>query len=114
MLSGKRYVDPAALERATGWAIKPEGACKDDRCVPLGEGVMHDDLIDLQVFAGRMQMALVHDDDAMLWCLGPEAGGPALSSALAPGLALPGVTGNLFELRSLLGRKVLLIAWASW
>lgn len=114
MLSVERYVDLVALERATGWAIKPEGACKDDRCVPLDEGVKRDDLIDLQAFAAQMQAALIHDEEAGLWCLGPEAGGRALSSAQTPDLVLPDVTGGLFQLRSLLGRKVLLVAWASW
>ena len=28
-------IDPVALERRTGWQIKPQGACKGDRCVPL-------------------------------------------------------------------------------
>jgi hypothetical protein len=26
---------PADLELRTGWAIKPEGACRDETCVPL-------------------------------------------------------------------------------
>ena len=28
-------VDSADFERRTGWSIKPQGACKGDRCVPL-------------------------------------------------------------------------------
>jgi peroxiredoxin len=37
-----------------------------------------------------------------------------LTSAVAPELELPDRDGNLFKLSSLHGRKVLLVAWASW
>jgi hypothetical protein len=114
MLSTSRLLKPADLERATGWVIKPEGACKDDRCVPLGESVERDGLIDLDAFANRMQMALVHDAAAGIWSLGTETSGRALSTAVAPEFSLPDVNGDVFELRSLRGRKVLLVAWASW
>ena len=59
-------------------------------------------------------MPLVHDAAAGLWALGPEAGGRALTSAQAPELILPDWRGNEFRLSSLRGRKVLLVAWASW
>jgi len=105
-------IDPAELERRTGWAIKPEGACKDDRCVPLPGA--ETGLLDVQMLAERLGMPLIHDEPSGLWCLGPEAGGKALSSARAPDLALPDATGREFRLSSLCGRKVLLAAWASW
>jgi peroxiredoxin len=37
-----------------------------------------------------------------------------LTTAVAPDLELPDKDGNPFKLSSLHGRKVLLIAWASW
>lgn len=105
-------IDPAALEARTGWVIKPEGACKGDRCVPLPprEGGQ----ADARVLAERLGMPLVRDAASGLWCLGPEADGRALTSAVAPDLTLPDVDGNPFHLRSLRGKKVLLVAWASW
>jgi hypothetical protein len=104
-------VDPEAFERRTGWAIEPEGACKADRCVPLPEGGSR---LDARTLAERLGMALVHDAQSGLWALGPESGGRALVTAAAPDLELPDCDGNPFRLRSLLGTKVLLLAWASW
>jgi hypothetical protein len=100
------------FERGTGWVVKPEGACKGELCVPLP--AMQDGRLDVRVLAARLGMPLVEDGAHGLWCLGPEAGGRALSSAVAPELTLPDVHGREFRLSSLRGRKVLLVAWASW
>ncbi len=35
MLVGSLDIDAQAFHAATGWEIKPEGACKGDLCVPL-------------------------------------------------------------------------------
>ncbi len=109
-------VDPAEFERGTGWAIRPEGACKDARCVPLPDPtpLAGGARLDVPMIAGRLGMPLVHDDASGLWCLGPEAGGRALASAQAPDLILPDAGGREFRLSSLRGLKVLLVAWASW
>jgi hypothetical protein len=112
MIFDSPYPSPAEFERLSGWLIKPEGACKDDRCVPLPPGAKG--VVDLQQFAARLGMPVVHDEAAGLWSLGPEAGGRALRSAQAPGLALPDVHGRELRLDSLRGSKVLLVAWASW
>ena len=109
-------VDPTEFERATGWAIKPEGACKGPVCVPLPATAKADDdaQLDVQVLAERLGMPLVHDDAVGLWAMGPEAGGRALTTAEAPELNLPDWRGSEFRLSSLRGQKVLLVAWASW
>ena len=106
------HVDRKQFERRTGWEIKPQGACKGERCVPLppGEG----DGIDARVLAERLGMPLVRDEATGLWCLGPDAGGRALASVEAPDLELPDLEGRPFRLGSLRGKKVLLYAWASW
>ncbi len=112
MISSTLEVPSAVFERETGWAITPEGACKDGRCVPLPREMT--DTVDLRVIAERLNMPLVRDEEAGLWCLGPEAGGRALTSAVAPDVELPDWRGATFQLDSLRGSKVLLVCWASW
>ncbi len=101
------------FELGTGWAAKPEGLCKGDVCVPAPDAVV-DGRIDVAAAADRLGMALVRDDAGEVWALGPESGGRALTTAIAPDLVLPDEDGNPFKLSALHGRKVLLVAWASW
>jgi hypothetical protein len=100
------------LEERTGWAIKPEGACKGDRCVPLPG--MDLETIDVRGFADRLRMPLVADDPNGLWALGPEFDAAPFESAHAPDFTLRDHKGNDFTLSSLRGTKVMLLAWASW
>jgi hypothetical protein len=115
MLLDELVVTPEDLRRLTGWEIKPEGACKGDICVPLPDGAVPvDGMIDVRVFADRMGMPLVSDDQHGVSTLGPRAGGRVLDDVVLPEIVLPDFDGNTFDLASLLGRKVLLLAWASW
>ena len=109
MILDSLEVDPAALAARTGWEVKPEGACKADRCVPLPDGPL-----DANVLSERLGMALVADEERGLWALGPEAGGRALLSAQMPDLELPDRHGRPFALRSLRGTRIVMVAWASW
>ena len=100
-----------AFEAATGWAIKPQGACKAEMCVPLGRASG----FDLTTAAERLGMALVPDAAAGLWALGPESvGGRALVSATLPDITLKDLAANDFALSSLRGQKVVLVAWAPY
>lgn len=102
-------LDAAEFEQRTGWALKPEGACKGDVCVPLAGR-------DAAAVAERLGMPVVADEEHGLWALGPSAGfgGRALTTAELPDVVLPALDGVPFSLRSLRGQKVLLVAWASW
>jgi hypothetical protein len=105
-------VAASEFERVTGWQLKPEGLCREDRCAPFASP---DPLsIDLAAAAGALGMPLVHDARHDLWALGAEAGGRALASATAADFELPERNGAAFRLSSLRGRKILLVAWASW
>ena len=116
-------LDPAAFEARTGWAIKPEGACRGDVCVPLGGSggaggsgaAGAGGTLSARVLSERLGMPLLHDAEHGVWSLGPATvTGKALTTAECPDLTLPGVDGNPFSLSALRGRKVLLVAWASW
>lgn len=96
---------------ATGWEIKPEGACKGEVCVPL-RGI---DGVDVQAIAERLGMAIVADEEESVWAIGPESlGGRALTTARAPELTLDDIDGTPFSLSSLRGQKVVLVAWAPY
>lgn len=63
----------------------------------------------------RLGAPLLHDEQNGLWALGPATvSGRSLATAHAPEVELPDVDGDPFRLSSLRGRKVLLVAWASW
>jgi hypothetical protein len=109
MILERLEIDPVDFEGRTGWEIKPEGACKADRCVPLGEGPL-----DVRDVARRLGMALVFNPRHGLHALGPESGGHALASAEFPALELPDRHGRPFSLRSLRGTRFVMVAWASW
>ena len=109
MLVDTLDVDADAFHAGTGWEIKPEGACKGEMCLPLSDG------FDLASTAERLGMALVHDEPAGLWAVGPESlTGRVLVTATAPELVLDDIDGNEFRLSSLRGRKVVLVAWAPY
>ena len=104
-------ITPEQFAEGTGWAIKPEGACKADVCVPLGTGPT----FDLLATTDRLGMAVVHDAAAGLWAIGPESfGGRALVTADAPNLTLDDIDGNSFALSSLHGQKVVVVSWAPY
>jgi hypothetical protein len=106
---------PVELEQRTGWSLKPEGLCRDDRCVPVPSSDGGSTAtINLRAVAGRLGMPLVDDERHGLWALGPEAGGHVLESARLPDLVLPDVDGTPFDFASLRGSKVVIAAWASW
>lgn len=103
-------IRPEAFERATGWEIKPEGACKADVCVPLPAGGF-----DLSAAADRLGMAVVAEPDEGLWAVGPETlGGRALATADASDFKLPDLDGDIIPISSLRGQKVLVVAWAPY
>lgn len=103
----------ADFESRTGWELKPEGACKGDVCIPLGD-LSVGDSVDVAQLAAKLRMPLVADQEHGVWSLGPQWGGKALESAVAPDLTLPDWHGQEFSLRSLRGQKIFLLAWASW
>ena len=117
MILTELAVTDDVFEARTGWAIKPQGACKAEVCVPLPpEARRRDGRLDVAVIADRLGMPIVADEQRGIWAVGPETAvtGRVLTTAVAPELELPDADGNPFVLSSLRGKKVILTAWASW
>lgn len=100
------------LAEATGWKVEPHGACKGEACVPLTG--MDPDALELTELSRRLRMPLAHDGEHGLWALGPEMDGQAIADVKAPDIELPDRDGKPFKLSSLRGKKVVMVAWASW
>ena len=111
MILDRLEIGADSFAAGTGWAIKPEGACKGEICVPLPR----DHGFDLVDTAQRLGMALVHDTVRGVWALGPESlTGRTLVSAESPDVVLPDMDGNDFHLASLRGQKVVIVSWAPY
>ncbi len=109
------------LQAATGWELKPQGLCRDERCVPIpaarrDQFLRGGDLVNLAALARQLGQPVVHNDSHALWFFGESAATRrnALGSLKAPDFTLPDIDGNLHSLSDYRGRKVLLLSWASW
>jgi hypothetical protein len=115
---GHVHVSPVTLSAATGWSLKPEGLCKGPRCVPVRDRarVVHGDDIDLVGFALALGRPVALDVEERVAVLGVAAAdrGAALASLAAPDFALPDLAGRIHRLSDQRGKKVLLVAYASW
>jgi hypothetical protein len=109
-------LDSSEFLDATGWELKPEGACRDEVCVPLPDlDVDEEGRFDARVVAERLGMPVAHDATHGLWAFGPQSGNRrVLDSTRMPPLVLPDFDGTTYDIESSRGRKVLLVAWASW
>jgi len=110
------WVDAVEAERVTGWTLKPEGMCRDERCVPLPANALSGGKVDIAAFWNRLGAPLVHDDEKEVWVLGASAHdrNEALAGSSAPDFTLPDLEGTPHTLSELRGRKVFLTTWASW
>ncbi len=99
----------------TEWHPKPESLCRGEVCVPAPGALRDDGTIDVAVVAERLGMPLIHDVAHDIYALGPAtATGRALSTVAAADPVLRTHDGKDFALSSLRGRKVVLVAWASY
>jgi hypothetical protein len=114
MLLTTDQLDRRAFELGTGWKLEPEGACRGDVCVALPGDAFDDARVDVASVADRLGMPIVRHADALA-ALGPATfGGHALASATAPDLVLPDLEGRPFDLASLRGEKIVLVAWSPY
>ncbi len=110
-------IPAGALEETLGWDLQPEGLCQGPMCIPVDQSALvREDGLDLGVLAGALQRPLVIDEKHTVASLGAShhERGDALASLVAPDFTLPDLDGNLHSLGDQRGKKVLLVAYASW
>ena len=111
-------LDPAALKDGLGWEIHDGLLCNDAMCIPLADerALVGDEGVDLRVLAGALDRPLALDVAEGAAFLGSSARerSRALAARHAPDFTLPDLDGRLHTLREHCGKKVLLVAWASW
>ncbi len=113
MILNSRITSRANFEAETGWQFKPEGACKGDVCIPLEDAPAEQ--FDAVSMAASLGLPVVEESDQNLIAIGPESiGSRALTTALAPDVVLPDLSGKPFALSSLRGQKILVYAWAPY
>ena len=106
------------LEQALGWTHKPEGLCKGDQCVPVEDemDLISEHGIDLGSLAELLARPLALDLEQRVAYLGTSAAeqSATLAALEAPDFTLPDLEGKLHSLSDYRGKKVLLVAYASW
>jgi hypothetical protein len=111
-------LSPAAVAASLGWECTPEGLCRDEVCIPrrLAAPAFVDSEVDLAVLAGVLDRPLALDTGEGAAYLGIPAGDrrSQLASLRAPDFTLPDLHGRSHALSEHRGRKVFLVAYASW
>jgi hypothetical protein len=117
---GRVSLSSRDLRDALGWELKPEGLCRGAVCIPVRERererLVRGDRIDLERLAELLDRPLAIDADAGLAALAESPGrrAEAMDRLVAPDFTLPDLAGTPHSLSQQRGKKVLLIAYASW
>jgi hypothetical protein len=113
------------LTRASGWQLKPEGACLGDTCVPIPDARRErfvrgesgaEPRFNLAELARLLEMPSLCDAPAQTVCFVDGAGTRAqqMASLKAPDFTLPDLAGKMHSLTDYRGQKIFMVAWASW
>ena len=115
------WLAPGALHAGTGLELTAAGFCRGSICIAIPperrtEFVRGDGDLNLAALARHRGQAVVHDDERRIWVFGAPAAARAAHrpSLEAPDFTLPDLDGRPHSLSDARGRKVVLIAWASW
>jgi hypothetical protein len=115
---GRVLLDPVGLREALGWEIHDDLLCNDAMCIPLTDAsaLVRDGGIDLAGFSAVLDRAVAVDVGESAAFLGGSARerAQALASQQAPDFTLPDLAGRTHSLAEHRGKKILLVAWASW
>jgi hypothetical protein len=106
------------LLEALGWTQKTEGLCQGDICIPIANrpDLITQDGVDLVALGELLGRPIALDSDESTASIGEEtaANTTLLADGIAPDFTLPDLSGKQHTLSSFRGKKVLLIAYASW
>jgi peroxiredoxin len=118
------WVTAQDLPRINGFELKPEGACRDEICIPVRQEEDSDLFVkrngerwlSLTQFARNLQQAYVRDAESDTWSFAdiPLTRDSFLASAIAPDFTLTDRKGKTVRLSDFRGKKVMLVTWASW
>lgn len=115
---GRVLLHPDAVRDQLGWELKPEGLCRGDVCIPVRDrdALVSQEGLDLERLAGLTGRPVAVDAEEHVAALGEGhlARGQRLAGLDAPDFALPDLAGRTHRLSEHRGKKVLLIAYASW
>ena len=106
------------VRESLGWELRDEGLCRGDQCVlvPDRGALVSDAGLDLAALASALRRPLALDAAEGVAVLGTPLDERAgkLATLEAPDFELPDLEGKLHSLSRHRGKKVLLIAYASW
>lgn len=110
------WVQKADLPSINGFELKPQGACRDEICIPIPRPMMRGTQFNLTAFAQRIGQRVVADPAMRVWSFGeiPVVRGAFLESRMAPDFSVPDRKGRLVRLSQFKGKKALVVTWASW
>ena len=117
------WLSPEDVVRVSGWELTAEGVCLEGLCVPEPPGEDScvarrgdETWVNLSRLARLLDQPVVASPEHRVWFLGDRSQGLAdrLVSLTAPDFTLPDLNGRLYTLSQFRGRKVVLVAWASW
>ena len=108
------------LAGVTGWELKPEGLCRDERCMLVPDDLRSaaegrgGDGVDAAALWERLGWPVVRSGDDVYLGEGAEVRAETLAGAIAPDFTLTDLAGVEHSLSDHRGKKVLLVSWAPW
>lgn len=110
------WIQKVDLPSINGFELKPQGACREDICIPIPRPMLRDTRFNLTAFSQRVGQRVVADPAMRVWSFGeiPVVRGAYLESRMAPDFSVPDRKGRPVRLSRFRGKKVLVVTWASW
>jgi len=106
-----------SITAALGWDVTPGGLVRDGRPLAAPKGVrLEPDGVDVETLAGLLgRPAAIDAAERVAWFgISAAERTEALASLRAPDFSLPDLDGRLHSLADHRGKKVFLVAYASW